>query len=120
VGSRLAEDERGRTLFREINERIAELGGYFSLGGTTPFVCECGDGGCLQALELTHAEYEEVRAHATRFVVALDHENPEVEKIVSRNGMFAVVQTILREAFRIDEETDPRAPGRLATERTSA
>ena len=53
-------------------------------------------------------EYEAVRAHARRYLVALDHENPEIERVVSQNAHFAVVETFVGEASRIAEETDPR------------
>jgi hypothetical protein len=39
---------------------------------------------------------------------ALDHENPEVERVVDENRNFAVVETFVGEASRIPEEPDPR------------
>jgi hypothetical protein len=58
---------------------------------------------------LEAAEYEAVRAHPRRFLIALNHENPEIERVVDENGQFAVVETFVGEASRIAEETDPRA-----------
>jgi uncharacterized membrane protein len=62
---------------------------------------------------LEPTEYEAVRAHPRRFLIALDHENPEIERVVDENGQFAVVETFVGEASRIAEETDSRvlSPG---------
>jgi len=103
------EEARQRALFREANERIAELGLTFRNHGHLQLVCECGDGECTQPIELTVAEYEAVRSHARRFVVAKDHEDPTLEIVVGEGARFAVVETLVGEASRIAEETDPRA-----------
>jgi hypothetical protein len=50
-----------------------------------------------------------VRAHGNRFVVALNHENPEAESVVEQNGRFAVVETYTGAASRIARELDPRS-----------
>lgn len=97
-----------RALFRVVNERIAELGDGSQLAGRTPFVCECGNRDCPERVELTRAEYESVRAHPRRFVLAVDHENPALEIVVSDNGRFAVAETLVGETSRIPEDTDPR------------
>ena len=99
-----------RGLLRELNERIAEVGAGFGFerGGRMRFVCECGSDECVQAIELTLAEYEAVRAHARRFAIAPDHENPMVEMVTGQTSRFAVAETFVGEASRIPEETDPR------------
>ena len=99
-----------RGLLRELNERIAEVGAGlgFERGGQLRFVCECGSGGCTETIELTHSEYEAVRAHARRFAIAPDHENPTVESITGQTSRFAVAETFVGDASRIPEETDPR------------
>jgi hypothetical protein len=66
-------------------------------------------GACTEAIAVTRAEYERIRTCATRFVVALDHENPETETIIKQNERFAVVETYAGEASEIARETDPRA-----------
>ena len=43
------------------------------------FVCECGDPECTIPVSLSLAEYEEVRADPTRFVVIPGHIDPYVE-----------------------------------------
>ena len=45
-------------------------------------------------LAVTRQEYEAVREHSARFIVALNHENPESERIVEENDRFAVVEAV--------------------------
>ena len=56
---------------------------------------------CTSSLTVPPAEYDAVRAHAQRFLIASDHENPEVERVVYQNGHFAVVETFVGESSRI-------------------
>ena len=73
------------------------------------FVCECGDGECGQSIHLSFAEYEFVRATSNRFAVALNHENPECEIVVTECDRFAVIDKIEGWGLRISRETDPRS-----------
>jgi hypothetical protein len=85
----------GRSLFREVNERIRELGDRFDLtDGSVSIVCECGNGGCHGLIELGVAEYEQVRQSSTRFVVLPGHEAAGDELVVSRGGRFLVVERL--------------------------
>jgi len=68
---------------------------------TAEFVCECARAHCDDAtVELTVAEYESVRRHAARFVVAPSSKYvfAPLETIVEDNGRYFVV-----------ERTSPRA-----------
>ena len=104
------EEARARGIFREVNEQIRKLQERFEKDGRAEsFVCECGNRACTKAVALGPDEYEAVRGHARRFLIAPDHENPELERVVDQNGCFAVVETFVGEASRIPEETDPRA-----------
>ncbi len=49
---------------------------------------------------VTLREYEAVRAHATRFIVAPNHENPESEGIVQENDRFAIVESVTGEGAK--------------------
>jgi hypothetical protein len=106
-------DARNQALFRGVNELIEQSPEALRSDGHDRLVCECGNSGCLQQIELTRTEYEGVRAHASRFVVALNHENPETESIVEQNERFAVVETYAGAASRIARETDPRSQQHL-------
>jgi hypothetical protein len=67
---------------------------YFHTDGETrgSFVCECSDETCVDPVELTPAEYGDIRAHPTRFVVVPGHEDEEIERVVEQNGRFVIVQ----------------------------
>jgi hypothetical protein len=56
---------RTESLFRDVNERIAESAERFE-APSTEFVCECSDQNCTERVEATLDEYEHVRADATR------------------------------------------------------
>ena len=69
---RIAENE---SLFRSANEKIelaAESMGY--QGEKVPFVCECPDISCTDIVQLTMADYEEIRTGPTRFFVVPGHQ----------------------------------------------
>ena len=72
------------SLFRSVNERIAEATERFDNGDATDaeFLCECGDPACSERLEVPLDEYEQVREDATTFVLDPAHVRPEIEKIV--------------------------------------
>lgn len=72
------------------------------------FVCECGDRACTCAIGLTLAEYESVRAYATHFAIARDHENPESERVIAESERFAVIETVSPEATKLARQSDPR------------
>ena len=77
-------------------------------GRMSPFRCECGDLGCTRKIRLTLAEYESVRAYATHFAIARDHENPESEQLIEEHERFAVVETVSGEAVRLARISNPR------------
>jgi hypothetical protein len=72
------------------------------------FVCECGDPDCASTISLSPPEYETVRASANHFVIAANHENPEVEWVLTETKRFAVVQTLVGEPSKVALRTDPR------------
>jgi hypothetical protein len=77
-------------------------------GGMSSFRCECGDEDCTCTIRLTAAEYESVRAYATHFAIARDHENPESELVVGESERFAVIETVSPEATKLARRSDPR------------
>lgn len=107
-----AREERlgaNEALFREVNERVAEVAEQF-LAGETPvnFSCECGDRACAEQIAMTLGEYEAVRAKATRFAVAPGHEIPDIERVVARHPNYLVVEKQDPDAEGVARETDPR------------
>jgi hypothetical protein len=86
---------------REQNELTARARGSPAADrGMRSFRCECGDQACTCAIRLTAAEYESVRAYATHFAIARNHENPESEELIEEHERFAVVEQVSREAAK--------------------
>ena len=99
---------QGRTrVFNEWIEGANESMGLHT--GTDPFRCECGDGGCGYPIDLTRAEYELVRSHPTRFIVARNHENPESDRVVAEHERYTVVEKIVGLSARQAQRSDPRS-----------
>ncbi len=73
------------------------------------FFCECSDPRCDRTVTATIQEYESVRERPTHFLVAANHENPEVECMISETERFAVVETLAGEASKVALRTDPRS-----------
>ena len=98
---------RHQVVFREVNEQIADLAVTLSETGVHLFICECSDQECAEAVEISPAEYERVRANGARFVIRAGHQLPELERVVERNDRFLVVEKIGL-AGRIARDADPR------------
>ncbi len=98
---------RRQFLFREINERISELSTLVGREGAKLFVCECSREECVDPLELTVPQYENVRADGGRFVVVDGHELDEVERVVERHARYIVVEKF-GEAGELARSEDPR------------
>jgi hypothetical protein len=99
------------SLFRSVNERIAEASERFDNGDATDaeFLCECGDPACSERLEVPLDEYEQVREDPTTFVLDPDHVESDVEKIVKHRRDYAVVKKVDAVVARIVRKLDPRA-----------
>lgn len=95
---RLARQARNEALFREVNERIAQLGSAaqaWSPDGVVQFMCECGaDGGCGDRVRMPLAVYEQVRSQSDRFVVRPGHASPELEQVVESTDEYEIVDKV--------------------------
>lgn len=98
---------RTQLAFREVNERIAELSGNGNETGVNLFICECGRVECAEALELTRAEYEAVRADDALFVVSPGHQQAGMERVIEANRRFLVVE-MLGQAKQKSRRDNPR------------
>jgi hypothetical protein len=112
-------DERGRRIgeneivFREVNERLRELGESFSLvSEVAEFVCECGDTGCTERIQMPLGEYEHVRSDGKWFVVVKGHEIPEYERVISEHDGYAVVEKLPGGPAGLALRDDPRGDER--------
>ena len=100
---------RTESLFRDVNERIAESAERFD-ADSTEFVCECSDQACTERVEATLDEYHEVRATGTRFLLRLGHEDTRVERVVERRGRrHAVVEKVNKTVAQTVKRLNPRA-----------
>lgn len=103
AGSALA--VRRHAIFREVNEAWRR---YPSLvDGAIDVVCECSSIDCVSVLELTPAEYDRVRAVATRFVVHAAHEGEPSAVVVERTDRYQVLE-VEGEAAAVASRLDPR------------
>ena len=102
---------RNQALLREVNERIVELNETFDqLSPYGTWMCECADTDCREQIEMTIAEYEAVRRHPNRFVIAPHgvHFYENVEHVVGETERYWVVEKI-GEAARVSIELDSRS-----------
>ena len=94
---------------RRRNEWIVETNeSYGEHTAVEAYACECSDSACHTLISLTRDEYESVRKDGTHFAIAVDHENPEIDRVIGQNERFAVVEKWFGQSKRISEATDPR------------
>jgi hypothetical protein len=102
------EPAKKEALLREVNEQIEAVNANLPADDPTMEVlCECDASDCHEPVNITRAEYESVRAVPTHFVVLPGHEDADVERVVSTNERFLVVEKT-GQAGREAEATDPR------------
>ncbi len=103
------EERRATTeaLFRDVNERIAEVVSGFD-GARSEFVCECADPLCVRRIAASLADYEHVRSDGTTFLVAPGHEQLDLERVVARRPGFSVVEKMQTRARAIVRRLNPR------------
>ena len=112
-------DERGRRIsqneivFREVNERLRELGESFSLVSEVgTFVCECADASCTERIQLTLADYERVRSDPKWFVIVPGHEERDYERVVEQSEDYAIVEKLPGGPAGMAIKDDPRGEQR--------
>jgi hypothetical protein len=99
---------RTESLFRDVNERIAETAARFGADETS-FVCECGDPTCTHRVPASLDEYEAVRVDGATFLLVPGHEDSRVEAVVERRDGCAVVEKRQSVVRRVVLSLDPRA-----------
>ena len=99
---------RNDSVFREANEKIADYASDHEFVEQVPFICECATESCLTIVDLSLAEYEEVRSSPTRFFVARGHEGSEgTVSMLEDRDRYLVVEKDGR-AGEIATDLDPR------------
>jgi hypothetical protein len=86
------------TLFREVNDRIADLGseGMFAVGEPREFLCECGRDGCRELFPMTYAAYREAHSSQNSFLVVPGHDDPAHDRVTERFERYWVVELLDR------------------------
>jgi hypothetical protein len=104
-GDRFERQARNEALYREVNERIAEL--RDSSSRNLEVHCECGtEGGCGERLVIPVAVYEQVRSQDDRFVVVPGHETPDLEYAVDWTDDYVIVDKVAAAEWIVED--DPR------------
>ncbi len=100
---------RNESVFRELNEQLG-AGATGAPSDIRGFVCECSDISCTAVLAVPLGEYEHVRSHPDRFIVAPDDSHVEltVERVVDRQPDYWVVEKH-GTAGDVAEDLDPRS-----------
>ena len=96
------------SLFRDVNERIAEAAQGFE-SDEAAFVCECADPACTERVEAPLDTYEDVRTDGTQFLLAPGHEDERVERVVEEHRRFNVVRKVHKVVAAHVRRLDPRA-----------
>jgi hypothetical protein len=99
---------RNEALFREVNEQVRAIAAVHGADAHVyEFYCECSNADCTFQLRATLDEYEAVRAHPARFMIAPSHSLPEIEVVVERTENRWVVEK-RGEPAELVEDLDPR------------
>jgi hypothetical protein len=107
VGDDAGKIARTESLFRDVNERIAESASGVGLPDAE-FVCECADPTCTKRLTVDLDEYEQVREEATHFLVSPGHEVSSVERVVARRRGYQIVRKVEQAVAAIVRRLNPR------------
>src|SRR3954447_2726531 len=112
-----------QVLSRIVNERIMQLSDGPEAPSGLAVVCECGNDGCFERIELMKREYDEIRANGTRFVLLPGHEIAEAEHVVERRNGYVVAERAAASGKRLHvvrssaRATLDAAPDRPPTDR---
>ena len=90
----MSHDVGKRVLFREVNQRIYDISVEERKGGSGPvaLVCECGEHGCTELVEITTAEYEKLRSTRNHFLVLSGHESPDLAEVAARSNGYLIAR----------------------------
>ena len=103
------EEAINETRSRQTNEWIEEANDQLGAGRPMDeYRCECSDGLCAAVISLTRVEYEAVRTNGLRFIIASDHENPELDRLITEHDRYSIVAKLPGEPARIALGSDPR------------
>ena len=97
---------RNEAIFREVNENIAKLEERLDSGSDSlPVVCECDQADCAAQFEIPLVEYENVRRHPNRFILARGHEQPSIEQVIEQEDDYVIVEKVGNAAAAADSSS---------------
>jgi len=107
-----------QNLYREVNERVAEVYSQFGSGVAgermselIELFCECGQQApCEERVNVSAATYERVRSDPTTFILLPGHGIAIVEDVIEQGDGFLIAKNIGR-AADIARAADPRRIG---------
>ncbi|MCW2961243.1 MAG: hypothetical protein JWM25_1023 [Thermoleophilia bacterium] len=86
---------RNEGIYREINVRIVSAATPLAKpGDELDICCECGSLDCTRLVRVRLEEYDDVRSHEGRFVVARGHRSPATEVLLYRRNDMEVVEKL--------------------------
>ena len=91
---RVTRIEENEKLFREVNERVAQMHVGFESESPPEWVCECGDETCFEKVAVPLEEYREIRSRDDWFLLRPGHEKLDVERVVRTRPAFLVVEKL--------------------------
>ena len=94
---------------RKINEEIERTHQGDPPGRRFTITCECALKSCDRLIEITTAEYREVRSDARQFAIVPEHFIGDIERIVFENDRFVIVAKRAGTPADVATETDPRS-----------
>ena len=81
-------------LVRDANEAVERSSRGTSGVTSMALRCECGDFSCRASLAVTPADYRAVRDYGSRFLIHVNHENPENSSVLSEHADFSVIDVV--------------------------
>jgi hypothetical protein len=99
---------KNEAIFRVVNERIEAGELPASTSKRIAFCCECARLGCNALVEVTIAEYEQIRSNPRRFLLAVGHEVESTERVVEKHDEHIVVEKTGL-AGAVAQASDPRS-----------
>ena len=83
-----------RTLMREVNDRILEVNDQFESREPVGIICECVQAGCVGTITIERGAYDDIRAHAGRYVLIKGHEMDEDTPVGEPHEDYVVVDAV--------------------------
>ena len=107
MSSRAERMARNEVASREFNEEIEEAYEGEPPSNRLDIVCECALKMCDRTIDITMAEYRMVRSDPRQFAIVPEHLIGDIERIISENDRFAVVNQEGGDAGRGSDGAEP-------------